>query len=250
MLEAVVLVVLVVILFLQTWRAAVIPIVAIPISLIGTFFVMSVVRLLAQQSVAVRPGAGHRHRGRRRHRRGRERRAQHRRRPEPRAAARKTMDEVGTALVAIALVLCAVFIPSMFITGISGQFYRQFALTIASATVISLIISLTLSPAMCALLLKPHDPRHRESWLEKPIHGFFRLFNRGFDGVARGYSWLVRQGGAHLGGDADRLCGDHRRRPQLRSPTRRRLHSAAGPRLPRSSPRSCRRAPRWRAPTR
>ena len=75
----------------------------------------------------------------------------------PREAARKSMNEVGSALIAIALVLCAVFVPSVFITGISGQFYRQFALTIAGATVISLIVSLTLSPAMCALLLKPHD---------------------------------------------------------------------------------------------
>ena len=66
------------------------------------------------------------------------------------------MDEVGSALIAIALVLCAVFVPTAFITGISGQFYRQFALTIAGATVISLIVSLTLSPALCALLLKPH----------------------------------------------------------------------------------------------
>ena len=74
----------------------------------------------------------------------------------PRDAAIKSMDEVGGALIAIALVLCAVFIPAAFITGISGQFYRQFALTIAGATVISLIVSLTLSPAMCALLLKPH----------------------------------------------------------------------------------------------
>ena len=79
--EAIVLVVLVVILFLQTWRAAIIPLVAIPVSLIGTFFLMAALRLLAQQSVAVRPGAGDRHRGRRRHRRGRERRAQHRGRP-------------------------------------------------------------------------------------------------------------------------------------------------------------------------
>ena len=78
----------------------------------------------------------------------------------PREAAIKSMDEVGAALIAIALVLCAVFVPSAFITGISGQFYRQFALTIAGATVISLIVSLTLSPAMCALLLKPHDPAH------------------------------------------------------------------------------------------
>ncbi len=87
------------------------------------------------------------------------------------------MDEVGGALIAIALVLCAVFIPSAFITGISGQFYRQFALTIAGATVISLIVSLTLSPALCALLLKPHAGTAAERWWEKPLHGFFRVFN-------------------------------------------------------------------------
>src|SRR5205823_4197753 len=108
----------------------------------------------------------------------------------PREAAIRSMDEVGAALVAIALVLCAVFIPSGFITGISGQFYRQFALTIAGATVISLIVSLTLSPALCALLLKPHHERAPSFWL-RPIHGLFRLFNRGFNGFASGYGWLV-----------------------------------------------------------
>src|SRR5581483_3365291 len=113
--EAIVLVVLVVIVFLQTWRAAIIPLVAIVV-------VENVERNIA---------AGLR----------------------PRDAARKSMDEVGSALIAIALVLCAVFVPSFFITGISGQFYRQFALAIAGATVISLIVSLTLTPAMCALLL-------------------------------------------------------------------------------------------------
>ena len=77
----------------------------------------------------------------------------------PREAAHRTMDEVGGALIAIALVLCAVFIPAAFITGISGQFFRQFALTIAAATVISCFVSLTLSPALCALLFKPHDGR-------------------------------------------------------------------------------------------
>jgi multidrug efflux pump subunit AcrB len=97
------------------------------------------------------------------------------------------MDEVGSALIAIALVLCAVFVPSVFITGISGQFYRQFALTIAGATVISLIVSLTLSPAMCALLLKPHDPHHRDRWWERPIHGFFGGFNWGFDRSASAF---------------------------------------------------------------
>ena len=87
------------------------------------------------------------------------------------------MDEVGAALVAIALVLCAVFIPSAFITGISGQFYRQFALTIAGATVISLAVSLTLSPALCALLLKPHHEQHeRSAGGQRPLRGFFGVF--------------------------------------------------------------------------
>ncbi len=75
----------------------------------------------------------------------------------PREAAHKTMDEVGGALIAIALVLCAVFIPTAFITGLQGSFYRQFAITIASATVISAFVSLTLSPALAALLLRPHE---------------------------------------------------------------------------------------------
>jgi hydrophobe/amphiphile efflux-1 (HAE1) family protein len=109
----------------------------------------------------------------------------------PREAARKSMDEVGSALIAIALVLCAVFVPSVFITGISGQFYRQFALTIAGATVISLIVSLTLSPAMCALLLRPHDREHRDTWWERPIHGFFGYFNAAFDRIGSGISWLA-----------------------------------------------------------
>ncbi len=101
------------------------------------------------------------------------------------------MDEVGGALIAIALVLCSVFIPSAFITGISGQFYRQFALTIAAATVISLFVSLTLSPAMCRLLLKAHDPHHKPAWWQRPFTGFFSAFNRGFDAVGRGYGWLA-----------------------------------------------------------
>src|ERR1700752_2732463 len=179
--EAILLVVLVVILFLQTWRAAIVPIVAIPISLIGTFFVMGVfgfslnnlslfglvlaIGIVVDDAIVVvenlerNIAAG----------------------LSPRDAARKSMDEVGGALIAIALVLCAVFVPAAFITGISGQFYRQFALTIAGATVISLIVSLTLSPAMCALLLKPHQPNHRDTWWERPISLFFGYFNRGFN---------------------------------------------------------------------
>jgi len=189
--EATILVVLVVILFLQTWRAAIIPLVAIPVSLIGTFFFMAAFgftlnnlslfglvlaigivvddAIVVVENVERNIAAG----------------------LPPREAARKSMDEVGSALIAIALVLCAVFVPSVFITGISGQFYRQFALTIAGATVISLIVSLTLSPAMCALLLKPHEAGHRDRWWERPIHGFFAMFNRGFNGLGAGVSWLA-----------------------------------------------------------
>src|SRR3954467_14569143 len=191
--EAIVLVVLVVILFLQTWRAALIPLVAIPVSLIGTFFFMAMfgftlnnltlfglvlaVGIVVDDAIVVvenverNIAAG----------------------LNPREAAIRSMDEVGTALIAIALVLCAVFIPSAFITGISGQFYRQFALTITGATIVSCTISLTLSPALCALLLKPHDPRHRDRWWEVPVHGFFRIFNFGFDKFAAGYGWIVRR---------------------------------------------------------
>ena len=189
--EATILVVLVVILFLQTWRAAIIPLVAIPVSLIATFFFMAAFgftlnnlslfglvlaigivvddAIVVVENVERNIAAG----------------------LAPREAARKSMDEVGSALIAIALVLCAVFVPSVFITGISGQFYRQFALTIAGATVISLIVSLTLSPAMCALLLKPHASGHRDRWWERPIHGFFAIFNRGFNGLGTGVSWLA-----------------------------------------------------------
>ncbi|HUZ33743.1 MAG TPA: multidrug efflux RND transporter permease subunit [Xanthobacteraceae bacterium] len=189
--EAIVLVVLVVILFLQTWRAAIIPLVAIPVSLIGTFFFMGafgfslnnlslfglvlaigivvddaiVVVENVERNIAI--GLA------------------------PREAAIKSMNEVGSALIAIALVLCAVFVPSVFISGISGQFYRQFALTITGATIISLIVSLTLSPAMCALLLKAHDPAHRDRWWERPIHLAFGWFNRGFYAVGNGVSWLA-----------------------------------------------------------
>jgi multidrug efflux pump len=188
--EAIVLVVLVVVLFLQTWRAAVIPIVAIPVSLIGTFFVMSAFgfslnnlslfglvlaigivvddAIVVVENVERNIATG----------------------LSPHDAAVKSMDEVGTALVAIALVLTSVFVPSAFITGISGEFYRQFALTIAAATVFSLIVSLTLSPALCALLLKPHTGREHGHWWGAPLRGFFRLFNWGFGGLTRGYGWL------------------------------------------------------------
>src|SRR5262249_29138398 len=118
-------------------------------------------------------------------------------------------DEVGGAVVAVALVVGGVLVPCGFITGISGQFYRQFALTIAGATIISLIVSLTLSPAMCALLLKPRHGRAPRLW-ERPIRGFFRVFNFAFDGLGRAYGWLagkvVRFAVSMLLGDAGVLA--------------------------------------------
>ncbi|MCW5681407.1 MAG: multidrug efflux RND transporter permease subunit [Xanthobacteraceae bacterium] len=188
--EAVVLVVLVVILFLQTWRAAVIPILAIPISLIGTFFLMTMfgftinnltlfglvlaIGIVVDDAIVVVENV--------------ERNIEAG--MPPKEAAFKSMDEVGAALVAIALVLTAVFVPAAFITGISGQFYRQFALTIISATFISLLVSLTLSPAMCALLLKPHS-KEEPKGLAIPIRKFFGGFNRAFDWFASRYNAFV-----------------------------------------------------------
>ena len=153
-------------------------------------------RDIAEQPVAVRAGAGGRHRRRRRDRRGRECRAQHRARAcSPNEAAHRTMDEVGGALVSIALTLCAVFVPSAFLSGITGQFFRQFAVTIAASTVISCFVSLTLSPALCALLLKPHTATARElaacrRGCSRP--GFGR-FNRGFEWLSDGYGQLTRR---------------------------------------------------------
>ena len=103
------------------------------------------------------------------------------------------MDEVGGALLAIALVLCAVFIPAALISGIQGQFYRQFAVTIAASTLISCMISLTLSPALCALLLKPHEENPKQSQLTAPIRWFFNGFNWLFDRLSRGYGALTRR---------------------------------------------------------
>jgi hydrophobe/amphiphile efflux-1 (HAE1) family protein len=190
-LEAILLVILVVVLFLQTWRAAIIPLVAIPVSLVGTFFLMAMfgfslnnlslfglvlaVGIVVDDAIVVVENVE------RNIAKG----------LSPRDAARLSMDEVGAALVAIALVLCAVFIPSAFITGISGQFYKQFALTIAGATVISLTVSLTLSPALCALLLRPHQKHEKVHWWARPLRGFFGYFNLGFDKLAQGYGWIA-----------------------------------------------------------
>jgi hydrophobe/amphiphile efflux-1 (HAE1) family protein len=194
--EAVVLVVLVILLFLQTWRAAIIPIVAIPVSLIGTFFVMTAfgfslnnltlfglvlaIGIVVDDAIVVVENVE------------RELRAG----LSPREAAHKTMDEVGGALIAIALVLCAVFIPSAFIAGISGAFYRQFALTITASTVISATVSLTLSPALAALLLKPHGEAQKPGiWrtLGRPLNAFFAGFNTLFERLSSGYAGLTRR---------------------------------------------------------
>jgi hydrophobe/amphiphile efflux-1 (HAE1) family protein len=194
--EAVVLVVLVILLFLQTWRAAVIPIVAIPVSLIGTFFVMAAfgfslnnltlfglvlaIGIVVDDAIVVVENVE------------RELRAG----LSPREAAHKTMDEVGGALIAIALVLCAVFIPSAFIAGISGAFYRQFALTITASTVISATVSLTLSPALAALLLKPHGQEPQPGiWrtFGRPLNAFFAGFNKLFERLSSGYATLTRR---------------------------------------------------------
>ena len=190
------LVVFVIILFLQTWRAAIIPIVAIPVSLIGTFLVMTAfgfslnnltlfglvlaIGIVVDDAIVVVENVE------RYLRQG----------MNPREAAHKTMDEVGGALIAIALVLCAVFIPGAFITGISGAFYRQFALTIASATIISAVVSLTLSPALAALLLKPHGHEQRSGLrrtLSIPFDLFFARFNRLFEQLSQGYGELTRR---------------------------------------------------------
>ena len=194
--EAVMLVVLVVIGFLHTWRASLIPIVAIPVSLIGTFAVMAAfgfslnnlslfglvlaIGIVVDDAIVVVENAE------RYLREGK----------SPVEAAHRTMDEVGGALLATTLVLLAVFIPTAFIEGISGQFYRQFALTIATATVISLIVSLTLSPALCALLLQPHDPDRRPRGLARvlgaPVRLYARGFNAAFDRLSLAYGSLTR----------------------------------------------------------
>ena len=191
--EAVLLVVIVVIVFLQTWRASVIPIVAIPVSLIGTFAViaaagfslnnLSLFGLVLAVGIVVDDAIVVVENVERNLRQG----------MSPRDAAHRTMDEVGGALIAIALTLGAVFIPATFIPGISGQFFRQFALTITASTAISCLVSLTLSPALCALLFKPHVEGHeaKGSRLTRPITIFFNGFNRVFDRLSNGYGTLT-----------------------------------------------------------
>jgi HAE1 family hydrophobic/amphiphilic exporter-1 len=185
--EAIGLVVLVVIIFLQSWRAAIIPIAAIPVSLIGTFAVMSAfgyslnmltlfglilaIGIVVDDAIVVVENV--------------ERNLAEGK--TPREAAHITMDEVGVAVIAIALVLSAVFIPTAFVPGISGLFYQQFALTIAGATIISAVNSLTLSPALAAILLKPHKHNDRPGIFTRAAN----LFNRNFDRLSHGYSRSV-----------------------------------------------------------
>lgn len=190
--EAVLLVVLVVIVFLQSWRTALVPIVAIPVSLIGTFAVMSAfgfsinmltlfgmvlaIGIVVDDAIVVVENVE------RNMRLG----------YSPRESAHRTMDEVGSAVVSIALVLTAVFVPVAFIPGISGQFYLQFAITIAVATVISAANSLTLSPALAAILFKPHDAEPSRFPLARVGRFFADGFNRGFDRMSDAYGSAVR----------------------------------------------------------
>jgi len=193
--EALALVVLVVILFLQTWRASIIPIVAVPVSLVGTFAVMKLlgfsinalslfglvlaIGIVVDDAIVVVENV--------------ERNIELG--LSPRDATRRAMEEVSGPIIAIALVLCAVFIPIGFIPGLSGQFYRQFALTIAISTVISAFNSLTLSPALAAVLLKGHHaPKDLPTrFLDRTLGWLFRPFNRFFDAAANGYVGLVRK---------------------------------------------------------
>jgi hydrophobe/amphiphile efflux-1 (HAE1) family protein len=192
---AILLVVGVVFLFLQTWRATIIPVVAIPVSLIGTFSILSAlgislnnlslfglvlaVGIVVDDAIVVVENVE------RKIRSG----------MSPPEAAHKTMDEVGGALISIALTLCAVFVPSAFISGISGLFFRQFAVTIAASTVISCFVSLTLSPALCAVLFKPHDAQlvSRAGFARRLLHKGFDRFNRSFEWLSGAYGSLTRR---------------------------------------------------------
>lgn len=192
--EAMVLVVIVVLVFLQGWRPAIIPIVAIPVSLVGTFAIMAAlgfsinnltlfglvlaVGIVVDDAIVVVENV-ERHLGDGMSRRD---------------AALLTMNEVGGALISIALVLCAVFVPTAFLGGISGQFFQQFAITIAVATAISCFCSLTLSPALASLILQPHHEKSQPaSWnfLARGWAAFTGVFNRGFDRLSHGYGNLA-----------------------------------------------------------
>jgi HAE1 family hydrophobic/amphiphilic exporter-1 len=191
LLDALLLVVVVVILFLQRWRTAVIPLVTIPVSLIGALAVMaafgfslnnlSMFGLVLSIGIVVDDAIVVVENVERRLREG----------LTPREAAHATMDEVGGALIGIALVLGAVFVPTAFMAGVAGQFYRQFALTIATTTFISLLVSLTLTPAMAALILQPHDAQRARGPIAARLYGFGEAWNRAFDRFGDGYGRLT-----------------------------------------------------------
>ena len=191
--EAVLLVVLVVIVFLQNWRASIIPMLAVPVSLIGTFAVMKLfgfslnnlslfglvlaIGIVVDDAIVVVENV--------------ERNIALGLNPVD--ATKKAMNEVSGPVIAVALVLCAVFVPTAFVSGITGQFYRQFALTIAVSTVISAFNSLTLSPALSAILLKGHHAK--KDWfaagMDRVLGWFFRLFNKSFAATTQGYTRAV-----------------------------------------------------------
>ncbi|HKT85782.1 MAG TPA: multidrug efflux RND transporter permease subunit [Novosphingobium sp.] len=192
--EAVVLVVLVILVFLQNWRAAIMPIIAIPVSLIGTAIVLQAlgyslnnlslfglvlaIGIVVDDAIVVVENV--------------ERYIEEGMKPIE--AARRSMDEVSGALVAIVLVLCAVFVPTLFISGISGAFYKQFAVTISTATVISLLISLTLSPALAAILLRERHalPAGAPRW-KRVLQDAGDRFNHAFERMSEAYSRLTRR---------------------------------------------------------
>src|SRR6202451_2346432 len=201
LLEAIALVVIVVIVFLQTWRASIIPLIAVPVSLIGTFAVMHLlgfglnalslfglvlaIGIVVDYAIVVVENVERNiHNG-----------------LTPIDATRQAMKEVTSPIIATALVLCAVFVPTAFISGLSGQFYKQFALTIAISTIISAFNSLTLSPALAALLLKEHGaaPDRMTRVLNAALGGIFRPFNRFFgrfsEGYVRNVGRVIRAGG-------------------------------------------------------
>ncbi len=195
LLEAIALVVLVVILFLQTWRASIIPLLAVPVSVVGTFAVLHILgfsinalslfglvlaigivvddAIVVVENVERNIEAG----------------------LSPRDATYRAMREVSGPIIAIALVLCAVFVPLAFISGLTGQFYKQFAVTIAISTVISAINSLTLSPALAALLLRGHDaPKDALTrFMDKTLGWLFRGFNKMFHRGSEAYSGGVKR---------------------------------------------------------
>lgn len=192
---AILLVVCVVFVFLQNWRATIIPVVAIPVSLLGSFIILypfgislnnlSLFGLVLAVGIVVDDAIVVVENIERNMRSG----------LSAKDAAHRTMDEVGGALLSIALTLCAVFVPAAFVSGISGLFFRQFAITIAASTVISCFVSLTLSPALCAVLFKPYDKAEHENLkgVRRFIQKGFDRFNHAFDRVSQGYGNLTRR---------------------------------------------------------